>query len=209
MRSPSITMHEPHEPPRQASCTTRTSSMPWPQRGPFTRASRTTREDSAAEPRRATCGQIRGGSGLTPPMTLRTPILVLLTALLAGAGPALGMGEPNVAALQVALRAKGVYGGTIDGVRGPGTTSAVAAFQRRAGLSPDGVAGPRTRAALGRRGRPALGTRDLSFGTIGWDVASLQFLLAWHGFPAGPIDGHFGGRTDDAIRRFQDWAGLG
>jgi murein DD-endopeptidase MepM/ murein hydrolase activator NlpD len=142
-------------------------------------------------------------------MTLRAPILALLGALLAAAGPALGMGEPRVAALQVALRAKGVYVGTIDGVHGPSTTAAVAAFQRRAGLAPDGVAGPRTRAALGRRGRPALGMRDVGFGAVGWDVASLQFLLAWHGFPSGPLDGHFGGRTDAALRRFQSWAGLG
>jgi murein DD-endopeptidase MepM/ murein hydrolase activator NlpD len=141
-------------------------------------------------------------------MTLRIPILVLLTALLIATPPALGMGEPSVAALQVALRAKGVYDGTIDGVRGPGTTSAVAAFQRRAGLVPDGVAGPRTRNALGRRGRPALGTRDIGFGAVGWDVASLQFLLGWHGFPGGPLDGRLGGRTDDALRRFQTWAGL-
>jgi hypothetical protein len=85
----------------------------------------------------------------------------------------------------------------------------VATFQRRAGLVPDGVAGPRTRAALGRRGRPLLGTRDIGFGAVGWDVASLQFLLAWHGFPSGPFDGRFGGRTDAALRRFQTWAGLG
>ena len=43
---------------------------------------------------------------------------------------------------------------------------------------------------------------------FGWDVAELQFLLAWHGFPSGPFDGHFGGRTAGAVRRFQRFAGL-
>ena len=142
-------------------------------------------------------------------MVLRTTVLALLMALLTAAGPALGMGEPGVAALQVALRAKGMYDGTVDGVRGPGTSSAVSAFQRRAGLVADGVAGARTRAALGRLGRPALGARDSRYGNVGWDVASLQFLLAWHGFPSGSFDGRFGDRTDAALRRFQTWARIG
>jgi murein DD-endopeptidase MepM/ murein hydrolase activator NlpD len=43
----------------------------------------------------------------------------------------------------------------------------------------------------------------------GWDLAALQFLLARHGFPSGPVDGGLGPRTDAALRRFQAWAGLG
>src|SRR3954447_25419635 len=54
------------------------------------------------------------------------------------------MGSPSVAALQVALRAKGLYSGTIDGFAGPGTRAAVRSLQRRAGISVDGVAGPQT-----------------------------------------------------------------
>ena len=73
----------------------------------------------------------------------------------------------------------------------------------------DGVAGPRTRRALGRRGRPRLGSRALSAGARGWDVAGLQFLLARHGFPSGPVDGGLGPRTGAALVRFQAWAGLG
>jgi peptidoglycan hydrolase-like protein with peptidoglycan-binding domain len=118
------------------------------------------------------------------------------------------MGKPGVAALQVALREQGFYVGTIDGVKGPATAHALAAFQRSVGLEEDGVAGPSTRAALGRRGGPPYASRNLSFGALGWDVAALQFLLAWHGFPSGPFDGHFGVRVDAALRRFQTWAGL-
>jgi N-acetylmuramoyl-L-alanine amidase len=79
----------------------------------------------------------------------------------------------------------------------------------RRGLTVDGVAGPRTRRALGRRGRPRLGSRPLAARARGWDVAALQFLLAGHGFPSGPVDGGLGPRTDAALRRFQAWAGLG
>lgn len=141
-------------------------------------------------------------------MRLRAPILAVLLALLLAAATAQAAGDPRVAALQVALKARGIYGGTIDGVPGATTTEAIARFQRRARLLVDGIAGPRTRAALGRRGRPAYGSRQLAYGTIGWDVAALQFLLAWHGFPAGPLDGRLGEQTDGALRRFQVWSGL-
>jgi peptidoglycan hydrolase-like protein with peptidoglycan-binding domain len=115
----------------------------------------------------------------------------------------------DVAALQVALRAKGLYADTVDGIRGPLTGAGVRRFQARRGLVVDGIAGPQTRRALGWRGRPSLGRRVLHAGQRGWDVAALQFLLGRHGFPSGPMDGVAGARTDAALRRFQAWAGLG
>jgi murein DD-endopeptidase MepM/ murein hydrolase activator NlpD len=123
-------------------------------------------------------------------------------------GPAHAAGSPDIAALQVALRAAGTYGGTIDGVPGPATTSALRRFQATRGLAADGVAGAATRTALGRRGRPALGARTLRPGMSGFDVAALQFRLAWRGFPSGSLDGGYGGHTAAAIRRFQLWVGL-
>jgi murein DD-endopeptidase MepM/ murein hydrolase activator NlpD len=117
-------------------------------------------------------------------------------------------GEASTAALQVALRANGLYNGSIDGLRGPGTAAATRGFQRRSGLPADGVAGPMTRRALGVRGRPGSGSRALARGMRGWDVAALQFLLARAGFPSGPVDGGLGARTDSALRRYQARAGL-
>jgi hypothetical protein len=134
-------------------------------------------------------------------------LLVLAAALVLSAS-AQAMGKPRVAALQVTLRAHGLYGGWIDGIKGPRTTAAVMRFQRRAGLVADGIAGPRTRAALGRFARRRLGRRPLHAGMAGWDVAGLQFLLAWHGFPSGAIDGRLGPRTDAALRRYQGWRRL-
>ena len=83
-----------------------------------------------------------------------------------------------------------------------------AASRAAAGLVVDGIAGPATRRALGRRGRPALGTRAIARGDRGWDVAALQFLLETHGFPLGPVDGVLGPRSVAALVRFQYWAGL-
>lgn len=122
---------------------------------------------------------------------------------------AFAVGDPEVAALQVGLRQRGFYAGTVDGVLGAGTQRAVRRLQRRAGLAADGVPGPRTKSALGRFGRRApLGNRALAAGMRGWDVAALQFALAWHGFPSGNLDGHFGSQTATALRKFQSWAGL-
>lgn len=141
-------------------------------------------------------------------MRLITATLVTLaaTALVA---PAHAAGDPEVAALQVGLRARGVYAGTVDGVMGPATATAVRRFQLEAGLVPNGVPGRQTRLALGTYGRRApLGRRTLVPGARGWDVAALQFSLAWHGFPSGAIDGHLGAKTEAALRRFQTWAGV-
>jgi murein DD-endopeptidase MepM/ murein hydrolase activator NlpD len=135
-------------------------------------------------------------------------ILMVVAVSAVGTPAALAMGSSRVAALQVALRARHLYSGTIDGEAGPATTGAVVELQKRSGLVPDGVAGPQTRRVLGRLGGPALGLRELAPGMVGGDVVELQFLLAWHGFPSGTIDGGFGSHTEAALLRFQQWAGL-
>src|SRR5204862_1291617 len=96
----------------------------------------------------------------------------------------------------------------IDGIKGNATTRAVKRFQRRAGLPADGVIGPKTRLALGSYGRHPFGSRTLTRGAAGWDVAALQFLLAWHGFPSATFDGGLGLHTEKALKRFQRWTGL-
>jgi murein DD-endopeptidase MepM/ murein hydrolase activator NlpD len=139
---------------------------------------------------------------------LRLIALPLVLIALAAAPTAAAGRDSGVAALQVALHSRGLYQGAIDGVKGPATTTAIKRFQRREGLTPDGAPNAQTRTALGRYGRHILGSRPLARGASGWDVAALQFLLAWHGFPSATIDGGLGEHTDRALRRFQRWAGL-
>jgi peptidoglycan hydrolase-like protein with peptidoglycan-binding domain len=115
---------------------------------------------------------------------------------------------PKVAAVQVALKRLGLYNATVDGVRGPLTKAAIVSFQRRRGLSVDGVVGPRTRSAFGKRGRPAFGSRTMKRGDRGWDVAAMQYILARRGYPPGAIDAVFGPMTDTALRNFQRAYGL-
>src|SRR4051794_18115069 len=139
----------------------------------------------------------------------RIAAVVTLAVLASFPAAAAARVSANTAALQVALRAVRLYDGTVDGINGPATRAAVRRLQASRGLIADGIAGPRTRHALGRRGRPRLGSRPLTLGARGWDVAALQFLLARHGFPSGPVDGGMGPRTRVALLRFQSWASLG
>jgi len=97
-------------------------------------------------------------------------VLAALSASVFAPAPAPAAGRADVAALQVALRSAGTYAGTVDGVRGPATVAGVRAVQQRARLAADGVAGPRTRRALGRLGRHLYGTRAISAGDIGFEV---------------------------------------
>jgi len=140
----------------------------------------------------------------------RATCIAALIALTAVAWPpaVAARGSANVAALQVALRAQRLYAGSVDGVNGAATAAAVRRLQRRSRLAADGIAGPLTRRTLGRRGRPVFGSRVVGPGDRGWDVAALQFLLAWRGFPSGAIDGGVGEHTEAALIRYQRWAGL-
>jgi hypothetical protein len=110
--------------------------------------------------------------------------------------------NPQIAGLQVALRAHGLYRGPIDAIAGPLTVHATKAFQRRAGLPADGLAGTRTRKALGPLGGPLFGGRLLRGRMLGWDVSVLQFLLTRHGAVI-PVDGYFGATTKLALRGYQ------
>jgi hypothetical protein len=139
---------------------------------------------------------------------LRFAALPIVLAALVLASPALGSRDAGVAALQVALHSRGVYAGSIDGLKGQATTAAIKRFQRLAGLPADGIPDAKTRRALGPYGKYLLGSRPLTRGAAGWDVAALQFLLAWHGFPSATIDGGLGVHTELALRRFQRWAGV-
>jgi murein DD-endopeptidase MepM/ murein hydrolase activator NlpD len=125
-----------------------------------------------------------------------------------GAPAAAPAASERVAALQAGLRARGVYSGNVDGLQGPGTTSGVRRLQRRAGIAVDGIAGPRTRKALGALGRHGIGSRPLGHGDRGFDVAALQFALESHGFPLGTVDGHFGDHTRAALIKAQAYGGL-
>src|SRR5947208_2366421 len=138
----------------------------------------------------------------------RRLVLVPLVVAAALPGSAAAYTNPQIPGLQVALRAHGDGVGPIDGIVGRRTAGAGRAFQRRAGIHADGLAGLRTRARLGRLGRPLFGARTMARGRIGWDVSVLQFLLARRRFAPPHLNGNFGRGTERAVRRFQRAFGL-
>ncbi|MDI7248714.1 MAG: polysaccharide deacetylase family protein [Bacillota bacterium] len=84
------------------------------------------------------------------PLLRRFSIVVLVfflacLPLVVQAGPDAGVRE-----YQSLLKQLGYYSGTVDGIAGPLTRTAVVRFQRDHGLTPDGVVGPATISALRR-----------------------------------------------------------
>jgi soluble lytic murein transglycosylase-like protein len=134
----------------------------------------------------------------------RLAVVVLASLGVAGVAAPVAQGaSPQTAALQIALRAHGFDPGPVDGLSGPLTRRAVLAFQKKRGLVCDGKLDRRTRLALGQRGRPLLGQRELAVGAVGWDVAVLEFRLRGHGLPRRAVDGRFTRATAGALRRYQ------
>jgi hypothetical protein len=131
-------------------------------------------------------------------------LVALVAAVLVGLtlAAAAHAGNPQIAGLQVALRAYGLYNGPIDAIAGPQTVIGTKTFQRRAGLPVDGRAGPATRRALGPLGAPFFGRRTLRRGLFGWDVSVLQFMLASRG-QLVPVYGYFDRATERGLRRYQ------
>jgi N-acetylmuramoyl-L-alanine amidase len=77
-----------------------------------------------------------------------------------------------VRTLQTKLKRWGYYTGAVDGIFGSGTEKAVKAFQRKVGLTADGIVGAKTAAALGM---------NLSGGSSGGGVSASNnnlYLLA-------------------------------
>ena len=57
--------------------------------------------------------------------------------------------------IQTALKNAGFYTGVIDGMIGPNTTNSIKEFQKASGLTPDGVAGDKTKSLLIKYLKPA------------------------------------------------------
>lgn len=82
-------------------------------------------------------------------------ILLTLAMLLSVCGVSaaglckIGSRSEEIRAVQQALKEKGYYNYTVDGIFGTRTRSAVVSFQKDNGLDPDGIAGEKTLKALG------------------------------------------------------------
>ena len=148
-----------------------------------------------------------------------------------------GTRSDEVMKLQQNLTALGLYSGTISGHYGSITEAAVMNFQRKNGLSADGVAGSKTLAAITGKlsGSSSSGSNNtnsgssssssssgssssssttlntsvmLQQGSSGDEVLKLQNMLTTLGFYTGNKTGNFGALTADAVTAYQKSKGL-
>jgi N-acetylmuramoyl-L-alanine amidase len=106
---------------------------------------------------------------------------VLIIAVFAKAGSPVqtlskyGSSGTEVRQIQTRLKQWGYYNGSVDGIYGSATKSAVASFQNKNGLTADGVAGPAT---LSKIGLPSGGSTGGTGGYSASDVALLAKVIS-------------------------------
>ena len=98
--------------------------------------------------------------------------------------------------------------GSIDGIFGPKTETAVKSFQKSKGLVVDGIVGNNTWAAIYKALQNPPTHPILRIGSTGEAVKRLQASLTNLGYNPGPIDGIFGSKTETAVKSFQKSKGL-
>lgn len=122
----------------------------------------------------------------------------------------------TVKSVQTKLKALGFYSGSITGNAGPKTVAAIKAFQNKNGLTADGIAGPQTLAKIdaayeakgGTTASSSGSSNVLSLNASGTAVSNLQKDLTTLGYYYAQITGHYGSKTEAAVKAFQKANGL-
>ena len=160
-------------------------------------------------------------------------LLCVLPAQAASGSLRTGSRGTEVTRLQNALKSLGMYSLKVDGIFGKGTRSAVMQYQRKNGLTVDGIAGPKTLGKLyassgstktttkttsQKTSTTASGTKTvkssiaspgrLQYGDKGNEVKDLQDKLRYIGCYTGSSSGTFDAKTKTAVLSFQQAKGL-
>ena len=84
-------------------------------------------------------------------------LVISVTSVCVSALSKMGSRSQEVRDIQTVLKKWGYYNGNIDGIFGTATKKAVVSFQKNNGLTPDGIVGQKTLAALGLSGNNSHG----------------------------------------------------
>lgn len=107
--------------------------------------------------------------------------------------------DSTIKAFQTWLNKNCSAGLTVDGVYGPKTkTAATKAYQKILGVTQDGIFGAKSKAAV----------KTLKSGSKGNDVYLLQAMLYCAGYSCKGVDGIFGANTTSAVKSYQKSKGL-
>ncbi|MDP2621337.1 MAG: peptidoglycan-binding protein [Hyphomicrobiales bacterium] len=120
--------------------------------------------------------------------------------------------SPEMRELQRGLRDLGFYDGAVDGIDGPRTRMAIAAYQKAIGLNGTGRAdeGLYRQVRLARRDVPPVPPMPPAPPASDSEtrLLAVQQVLADLGYAPGRIDGRLGSNTQAAIARFERDHGL-
>ena len=127
----------------------------------------------------AVIGERRGHCAVCRGITVLLLVGTLLFALSPSAQATVYWGSrgAEVRSVQTKLKQWGYYNGAVDGVFGQGTYDAVVRFQRKNGLTADGVAGPATLAAMGISSGGTVAASSSSRSSYSSDVELLARLI--------------------------------
>lgn len=196
-------------PPQQSSTSTSTATAPPPAMRPAMRPEMAAAATPAARPSAIRPPGVRsdgtaaigsGEAGSEPPAVAQFVASMGTTTMKDGSKGS------SVHSLQNALRASG-FSVDADAKFGPKTEATVKRFQALHGLKPDGIVGPKTRAAFGNSLVDMMGAAELSRGSSGTPVRAMQQALRESGIDL-KLDGKFGPQTAGALRTFQAQHGI-
>jgi peptidoglycan hydrolase-like protein with peptidoglycan-binding domain len=128
---------------------------------------------------------------VTPPPTTTVATTTIPTTTTTTTIAGLGATSTMIV-VQQDLSVLGYFTGTIDGIAGAETQSAIAKFQADAGIEADGEFGPATDAAMVE----ALQADDTYVKLVQTNLTDLDFYT-------GPIDGDYGKGTQTAVKKLQ------
>lgn len=139
------------------------------------------------------------GSGTASKLKVKLPI---------SGGISYGKTDFNVGAVQARLKTYGYYTGTVDGVWGNGTLTAVLKYQSDRGLTVDGVVGSGTASKLGVTLSATAKSGGITKGKTAANIKAVQTALKNAGYYKSSVDGAWGKRTLCAVLHFQSDNGL-
>jgi len=167
----------------------------------------------SVEPKNTISENIVTSTTITPSLTTSTSSTSTSSSTTSTTTTTLPIIVEDVSDAQNQLTILGLYFGDINNVLNNETKLAIKEFQKLAGLTIDGILGPKTKAALekGKESYISIGGADVDNTTViiySKEIENAQQSLKELDLYKGVIDGFNGSNTKSAIKEFQRLAGL-